>query len=189
MKTYLIGVVKQGTRYRGFRLLDVDSKQIVDVTHDALYDALINNKIIIENVEIKDGLLRGKNGSFNRYPVLNTLIDDKSKDKNNEKSLLEPSVRNFEPYNRLISNIRFANVDNPYKVIMFTSSIMDELKTTVCANFAYTAAHNEKKVIIIDLDTRKPRIHKVFNFRIYYIIFIYKIIIDNIFHALYNIYI
>ena len=96
------------------------------------------------------------------YPVLNTLIDDKSKDKNNEKSLLEPSVRNFEPYNRLISNIRFANVDNPYKVIMFTSSIMDELKTTVCANFAYTAAHNEKKVIIIDLDTRKPRIHKVF---------------------------
>ena len=96
------------------------------------------------------------------YPVLNTLIDDKSKDNNNDNSLIEPSVRNFEPYNRLISNIKFANVDNPYKVIMFTSSIMDELKTTVCANFAYTAAHNEKKVIIIDLDTRKPRIHKVF---------------------------
>lgn len=97
------------------------------------------------------------------YPVLNTLIDDKSKNNNNDKSLLEPSVRNFEPYNRLISNIKFANVDNPYKIIMFTSSIMDELKTTVCANFAYTAAHNEKKVIIIDLDTRKPRVHKVFS--------------------------
>ncbi len=97
------------------------------------------------------------------YPVLNTLIDDKSKDKKDNESLLQPSVKNFEPYNRLISNVKFANVDNPYKVIMFTSSIMNELKTTVCSNFAYTAAHNEKKVIIIDLDTRKPRIHKTFN--------------------------
>ena len=97
-------------------------------------------------------------------PILNTLVDDKSKKKNkDENSLLEPSVKNFEPYNRLISNVKFANVDNPYKSIMFTSSVMDELKTTVCANFAYTLAHNEKKVVVIDLDTRKPRIHKAFN--------------------------
>ena len=95
------------------------------------------------------------------YPVLNTLVDDKTKEKN-EDSLLIPSVKNFEPYNRLISNIKFSNVDNPYKVVMFTSSIMEELKTTVCSNFAYTLAHNEKKVLIIDLDTRKPRIHKTF---------------------------
>ena len=45
---------------------------------------------------------------------------------------------------------------------MFTSSIMEELKTTVCSNFAFTLAHNEKKVLVIDLDTRKPRIHKTF---------------------------
>ena len=95
-------------------------------------------------------------------PILNTLIDDKSKEKDEDNVLLEPSVKNFEPYNRLISNVKFSNVDNPYKVIMFTSSIMDELKTTVCSNFAYTLAHNEKKVIIVDLDTRKPRIHKTF---------------------------
>lgn len=95
-------------------------------------------------------------------PVLNTLIDDKSKDNKDSDSLIEPSVKNFEPYNRLISNIKFSNVDNPYRVVMFTSSIMNELKTTVCSNYAFTLAHNEKKVIIIDLDTRKPRIHKTF---------------------------
>ncbi len=97
------------------------------------------------------------------FPVLNTLIDDKSKDNNDAESLITPSVKNFEPYNRLISNIKFSNVDNPYRVVMFTSSVMNELKTTVCSNYAYTLAHNEKKVIIIDLDTRKPRIHKTFN--------------------------
>lgn len=95
-------------------------------------------------------------------PILNTLPDDKSKKKNNN-CLIEPSPRNFEPYNRLISNIKFSNVDNPYRVVMFTSSITEELKTTVVSNVAYTIAHNGNKVLIIDLDTRKPRIHKAFN--------------------------
>ena len=46
---------------------------------------------------------------------------------------------------------------------MFTSTMVDELKTTVCSNYAYTLVHNESKVVIIDLDTRKPRLHEVFN--------------------------
>ena len=97
------------------------------------------------------------------YPIINTLVNDKSKDKKDNNSLINPTVRNFEPYNRLISNVKFANVDNPYKIIMFTSTVVDELKTTVCSNFAFTLVHNEKKVIILDLDTRKPRLHEVFN--------------------------
>ena len=97
------------------------------------------------------------------YPIINTLINDKSKDKKDNNSLINPSVKTFEPYNRLISNVKFANVDNPYKVIMFTSTVINELKTTVCSNFAYTLSHNEAKVIMVDLDTRKPRLHEVFN--------------------------
>ncbi len=96
------------------------------------------------------------------YPIINTLANDKSKDKKDDNSLINPTPKNFEPYNRLISNIKFANVDNPYKAIMFTSTVINELKTTVCANYAYTLAHNEAKVVIIDLDTRKPRLHEVF---------------------------
>ena len=95
-------------------------------------------------------------------PVLNTLANDKSKSKNDNSSLMDPTVKNFEPYNKLIANIKFANVDNPYKVITFTSTIMNELKTTVCSNFSLTLAHNDKKVLIIDLDSRKPRVHSVF---------------------------
>jgi len=95
-------------------------------------------------------------------PVLNTLPDDKTKNKDDSNSLITPSVKNFEPYNRLISNIKYSNVDNPYRTIMFTSSVMNELKTTVASNFALTLVHNEKKVVIVDLDTRKPRLHKVF---------------------------
>ena len=94
-------------------------------------------------------------------PILNTLPDDKSKEKE-EDSLINPTIKNFEPYNRLIANIKYSNVDNPYKVISFTSSIMDELKTTVASNFAFTLAHNEKTVVVVDLDTRKPRVHKMF---------------------------
>ncbi len=95
-------------------------------------------------------------------PVVNILPNDKSKDKKDSESLLIPSAKNFEPYNRLASNVKFANVDNPYKVVMFTSTDVNELKTTVCSNYAFTLAHNEAKVIILDLDTRKPRLHEVF---------------------------
>ena len=97
-------------------------------------------------------------------PILNTLPNDRSKEKE-ENSLIEPSIKNFEPYNRLIANVKYSNVDNPYKVISFTSSITGELKTTVASNFAFTLSHNEKSVILVDLDTRKPRVHKMFNIK------------------------
>ena len=45
---------------------------------------------------------------------------------------------------------------------MFTSTVEDELKSTTSANFAYAIKNNDKKVIVLDLDLRKPVIHSVF---------------------------
>ena len=68
--------------------------------------------------------------------VIGYFIDDKSKDRNVSKAenerrsveLVKPSVRNYEPYNKLFTNIKYSDVDNPYRVIMFTSSQEKELK-------------------------------------------------------------
>ena len=76
--------------------------------------------------------------------------------------LVEVNVRNMEPYNMLLSNIKYANIDNPYKVIMGTSTVMDELKSTTVANFSNCISNNGKKVIVLDLDLRKPTLHKFF---------------------------
>ena len=94
------------------------------------------------------------------YPIIGVKADNG--EKSNDEDLVKPSQRNFEPYNRVLSNVKLANVDNPFKVITITSTTGGELKTTVSSNLAYTASNNNKKAILLDLDLRKPRVHKVF---------------------------
>lgn len=98
--------------------------------------------------------------------IIGVFPDDKSKDNKEdakEVKLVEPSIRNFEPYNKLLSNIKYSNLESPYKVIILTSTLSDELKSTTAANLAYTIKNNNQKVIIIDLDIRKSTLHKTFN--------------------------
>lgn len=97
------------------------------------------------------------------FPIIGVKSFDNSKDKKNEDDdLVKPSIRAFEPYNRILTNIKLANVDNPYKAIMITSTQMGEFKTTTISNIAFAAARSGKKVVLIDLDIRKPRANKVF---------------------------
>ncbi|MCR5350811.1 MAG: polysaccharide biosynthesis tyrosine autokinase [Acholeplasmatales bacterium] len=93
---------------------------------------------------------------------IGVFIDNKN-NKNKEVSLVEPTIQNYEPYNRLFTNIKYANIDNPYKVILFTSTIEDELKSYISSNLAACIKNNGNKVLLIDLDLRKPTVHKTFN--------------------------
>ena len=67
-----------------------------------------------------------------------------------------------EAYRGIRTNIQFANVDNNIKTILMTSSAPGEGKATTLCNVAMTMADAGHKVIIIDCDLRKPRIHKFF---------------------------
>lgn len=67
-----------------------------------------------------------------------------------------------EAYRSIRTNIQFANIDKNIKSIMVTSSTKSEGKTTTLSNLAITMADMGKKVIIVDCDLRRPRIHKVF---------------------------
>lgn len=68
-----------------------------------------------------------------------------------------------EAYRTLRTNIQFSNVDQPLQTIVMTSSAMSEGKTTTVTNLAETFAQAGQKVLIIDADLRRPRVHKVFN--------------------------
>ena len=93
--------------------------------------------------------------------IIGIFYDNKKLD--NTVSLITPNIRECEPYNRLAMNIKYLNVDNPYKVLMITSTEPNEIKSTTICNLAYTLALNNKKVLLIDLDIRKPSVHKYFN--------------------------
>lgn len=67
-----------------------------------------------------------------------------------------------EAYRTLRTNIQFSSVDKPIKTLVITSSMMSEGKTTTITNLAETFAQAGNRVIIVDADLRRPRVHQVF---------------------------
>lgn len=67
-----------------------------------------------------------------------------------------------EAYRRLRINVVYSNPDKDYKVIMVTSSGKGEGKSTIASNLAVTFAEAEKSVLLVDLDLRRPTLHKIF---------------------------
>lgn len=53
-------------------------------------------------------------------------------------------------------------LDRPIKSILVTSPTPKDGKTFVCGNLAATFAMTNQKTLVIDLDLRRPRIHKLF---------------------------
>ncbi len=72
----------------------------------------------------------------------------------------------IESYNRLKDNILYLNSDGSNKVIQVESSLAHEGKTTIASNLAVSLGLTEKKVIVVDLDFRRPRVQQRFELSI-----------------------
>lgn len=70
-----------------------------------------------------------------------------------------------EAYRTLRTNIQFSSIDSIIKSIVITSSGPSEGKSTISVNTAVTMAQAEKKVLLIDCDLRKPKVHTFFKIR------------------------
>ena len=68
-----------------------------------------------------------------------------------------------EAYRMLQANLEFLSSDKELKVIVVTSSVPQEGKSTLCANLAVAIAQSERRVLIIDADMRQPSQHKIWN--------------------------
>ena len=68
-----------------------------------------------------------------------------------------------ESFHKVLINIEYSNVDHDYKVLQFTSTLPSEGKSTFISNLAYLMGQKGKKVILLDLDLRKPKMNRVFN--------------------------
>ncbi|TJX12821.1 CpsD/CapB family tyrosine-protein kinase [Tissierella creatinini] len=77
-------------------------------------------------------------------------------------TLRNPKSIVSEAFRTLRTNIQFTNIDKSIRTIVITSSGPGEGKTIVVSNLAISIAQTEKRVLLVDCDMRKPRIHKVF---------------------------
>ena len=74
-----------------------------------------------------------------------------------------PSAPEAEPYRMLRTNVEFANLERGAKTIMITSAVPGEGKSTTIANLAIAFARAGRRVILVDLDLRKPIVSSFFH--------------------------
>jgi capsular exopolysaccharide synthesis family protein len=78
---------------------------------------------------------------------------------------LYPKFSIAEDYRTVRTSILFSHADSAPKTISFTSTLPQEGKTATISNLAVSFAQLEGKVLLVDADLRKPRLHKIFNLR------------------------
>jgi capsular exopolysaccharide synthesis family protein len=74
-----------------------------------------------------------------------------------------PHSVSSEAYRMLQANLEFLNPDKELKVIVVTSSVSKEGKSTVSANLATAMAKLGRRVLLIDADMRHPMQHHIWD--------------------------
>jgi capsular exopolysaccharide synthesis family protein len=90
---------------------------------------------------------------YSKSKLVNTrmVIDE------NPRSSISEALRSIR------TNIEFLSSSKTSKVISVTSTVGSEGKTFVSVNLGGVISLSKKKVVIVDLDMRKPRVHRAFN--------------------------
>ncbi|MCV7073483.1 polysaccharide biosynthesis tyrosine autokinase [Mycolicibacterium rufum] len=65
-----------------------------------------------------------------------------------------------EAFRKLRTNLKFLAVDNPPRVIVTTSSMPHEGKSTTAINIALALAEADHNVVLVDGDMRRPMLHR-----------------------------
>ena len=70
-----------------------------------------------------------------------------------------------EAFRVLRTNLRFAGVDRPLKAVLITSPSPSEGKSLTASNLGAALAQAGERVILVDTDLHRPRLHRVFGLR------------------------
>jgi capsular exopolysaccharide synthesis family protein len=95
-------------------------------------------------------------------PVVGYVVNEAAMEKSEGMPYVTSSPRSpmAETFRTLRTNLEFASVDKPLKTILITSPGSGDGKTTVATNLAAVMAQANKRVILLEGDLRRPRVHR-----------------------------
>ncbi len=83
--------------------------------------------------------------------------------KSGSRQVLDHPLSEFtETIRSLRMGLRYADLDNPARIVMFTSALPSEGKSTIASNLALLAANTGEKVLLIDMDLRHPSLTEIY---------------------------
>ncbi len=74
-----------------------------------------------------------------------------------------PKANISEAFRTIRTNVFFTSFDTPKRLIGVTSALPGEGKTLFVANLAVSVTQADKKVLLVDTDMRRPRLHRLFD--------------------------
>ena len=96
-------------------------------------------------------------------PVLGSIEEIREKKKSIESFITQnPLSPIAESYRLIRSGLLLSSAERPPKTMLITSMNSKEGKTSTTANIARILAQGGSRVLIIDCDLRRPRMHKIF---------------------------
>ncbi|MGL5806090.1 MAG: GumC family protein [Xenococcaceae cyanobacterium] len=122
---------------------------------------LLLAQLTVSILDSKDRNLRtiSELKEFFIYSVLGIVpLLEKTNELNQEQVIVikEPEAFNSEIYRMIQVNLRLLNLESKPQVILVTSSVPEEGKSTISANLAAAIAESKRRVLLIDGDLRNP---------------------------------